>query len=67
MYESGRSGAAARQESGERLRRLEATLARQQAQLRAAQELPDGPGAELLAGVARLLTEELERLRRLLA
>jgi hypothetical protein len=54
----------------ENLRRLESTLARHEEHLREAWRLPDraaaAAGTELLSGTARLLREEIKRLRGLL-
>jgi hypothetical protein len=67
MYERAHSGAAGQRTLREDLRRLEATLGRYEQQLPEAGRTQGAPGAELLARTARLLTEEIERLRKLLA
>jgi len=66
MYERAHSGAAGQHALREDLRRLEATLGRCEQQLPEARRLHGAPGAELLARTAKLLMEEIERLRKLL-
>jgi hypothetical protein len=66
MYERAHSGAAGQHALREDLRRLEATLARYEKQLSEARRMPGVPVAELLARTAKLLSEEIERLRTLL-
>lgn len=65
MYEAGHS-IPEPEELGELLRRLEAALLRHQEDLREAHRQQDGGGVELLRGGARLLAEEIERVRALL-
>lgn len=67
MYEAGHSGLPGRQALREDLRRLEATLAVHEHHLMQACHARDAQGAELLTRTAKLLLEEIERLRRLLA
>ena len=67
MYERAHSGAAGQHALREDLRRLEATLGRYQPHLPEARRMPGRPAAELLTRTAKLLMDEIERLRKLLA
>jgi hypothetical protein len=64
MYEAGQSGALP--ELRDLLRRLEAALARHEQDLGEARRLHNAAAVELLRGGARLLAEEIERVRGLL-
>jgi hypothetical protein len=64
MYEAGQRGSPT--ELRDLLRRLEACLARHEHDLGEACRLHDAPAVELLRGGARLLTEEIVRVRGLL-
>jgi hypothetical protein len=66
MYERAHSGAAGQHALREDLRRLEATLDRCERELPEARRLQGVPGAEMLARTAKLLVDEIERLRKLL-
>lgn len=64
MYEDGQNGPSA--ELRDLLRRLEAALLRHEQDLSEACRLQDPAAVELLRGGARLLAEEVERVRGLL-
>ena len=67
MYERAHSEAAGQHALREDLRRLEAALASFDQQLTQARRIDAAPGAELLGRTAKLLTDEIDRVRKLLA
>jgi len=67
MYESGQSGGISPHELREVLRRLEAALVHHEQHVSEAQRPQDTPAAELLCATTRMLTEEIDRLRAVLA